>query len=84
MRLSTLQQGQKAIITGLCAGEGHEACVLDAELERRLLELGFQEGVKVEVLHQGHHRPMAVQIADFTIALRHAEADAVEVEPLSS
>jgi ferrous iron transport protein A len=83
MRLSQLAQGQHAIIIGLCAGEGSALCVLDAELERRLLELGFQEGVKVEVLHQGRHRPMAVQIADFTIALRHSEADAVEVEVAS-
>ena len=72
MKLSDLSQGKKARITGIGAD--------DPELQRRLLELGFQEGVSVEVLHRGRRTPMAVQIADFTIALRLREASALEVE----
>jgi len=52
-----------------------------AELERRLLELGFVEGAVVEVLHQGLFGadPIAVRVADSTIALRRREAMAVIV-----
>lgn len=52
-----------------------------AELERRLLELGFVEGAEVEVLHEGLFGadPIAVRVADTTIALRRREAMAVTV-----
>ena len=50
-----------------------------AELERRLLELGFVEGARVEVLHEGPlgRDPMAVRVNDTTIALRRREAMAI-------
>jgi ferrous iron transport protein A len=52
------------------------------ELERRLLELGFVEGAIVELLHQGLFGgdPIAVRVADTTIALRRREAMAILVE----
>jgi len=52
-----------------------------AELERRLLELGFVEGAHVEVLHEGPlgRDPIAVRVNDTTIALRRREAMAVLV-----
>jgi ferrous iron transport protein A len=52
-----------------------------AELERRLLELGFVEGAKVEVLHEGlvGRDPIAVRVNDATIALRRREAMAILV-----
>jgi ferrous iron transport protein A len=51
------------------------------ELERRLLELGFVEGAAVELLHQGLFGgdPIAVRVADTTIALRRREAMAIIV-----
>jgi ferrous iron transport protein A len=51
------------------------------ELERRLIELGFVEGAAVELLHQGLFGgdPIAVRVADTTIALRRREAMAVRV-----
>lgn len=51
------------------------------ELERRLIELGFVEGAKVELLHQGLFGgdPIAVRVAASTIALRRREAMAVIV-----
>jgi ferrous iron transport protein A len=51
------------------------------ELERRLLELGFVEGALVELLHEGlfGRDPIAVRVADATIALRRREAMAVLV-----
>jgi ferrous iron transport protein A len=52
-----------------------------AELERRLLELGFVEGALVEILHEGPlgRDPIAVRVNNTTIALRRREAMAVLV-----
>jgi ferrous iron transport protein A len=57
-----------------------------AELERRLIELGFVEGARVEILHQGLVRrdPIAVRINDATIALRRRDAAGIIVEPEGS
>ncbi len=55
-----------------------------AELERRLLELGFVEGARVEILHQGlfGRDPIAIRVDGATIALRRREAGAILVEAL--
>ena len=52
-----------------------------AEIERRLLELGFVEGASVEILHEGPvgRDPIAVRVNNTTIALRRREAMAVLV-----
>jgi ferrous iron transport protein A len=52
------------------------------ELERQLLEMGFTEGARVEILHQGAiaHDPIAVRVDNITIALRRREAMAVVVQ----
>ncbi|RJF69475.1 FeoA family protein [Rhodopseudomonas palustris] len=49
------------------------------ELESRLIELGFVEGAKVEVLHEGiiGRDPIAVRVDNVTIAVRRREAMAV-------
>ncbi len=49
---------------------------------RRLRELGFDEGVSVELLHQGPlgGDPIACRIGRMTIALRRRQAGAVIVE----
>jgi ferrous iron transport protein A len=54
-----------------------------AELERRLIELGFVEGAQVEVLHQGlfGRDPIAVRVNETTVALRRREVAAILVEP---
>jgi len=51
----------------------------NVELERRLLELGFLEGVRVEVLHEGAigRDPIAVRVDNITVALRRREAMAI-------
>ena len=61
------------------AGDGLSA----DELERRLLELGFVEGARVEILHQGllGRDPIAVRINEATVALRRREAASILVEP---
>lgn len=52
-----------------------------AELERRLIELGFVEGAEVELLHEGlfGRDPIAVRVSETTVALRRREARAVLV-----
>ncbi|MCC8937395.1 FeoA family protein [Bradyrhizobium ivorense] len=52
------------------------------ELEQRLVEMGFVEGARVEILHEGTIRrdPIAVRVDTITIALRRSEAMAVIVE----
>lgn len=49
------------------------------ELERRLLEFGFVEGARVEVLHQGAigGDPIAVRLDDMRVALRRRDAGQV-------
>ena len=53
-----------------------------AELERRLIELGFVEGAWVEVLHEGlfGRDPIAVRVNEATVALRRREAAAILVD----
>jgi ferrous iron transport protein A len=51
------------------------------ELESRLIELGFIEGVSIEVLHEGFfgRDPIAIRINNVTVALRRREAMAIIV-----
>ncbi len=46
------------------------------EIEHRLIELGFVEGARVEILHEGvfARDPIAVRVNNATIALRRREA----------
>lgn len=49
---------------------------------RRLRELGFDHGVAIEALHRGALRgPLACRVGRMIIALRHAVAASVIVEP---
>ena len=53
------------------------------ELEQQLLEMGFTEGARVEILHEGalSRDPIAVRVDHITIALRRREALAIVVQP---
>jgi ferrous iron transport protein A len=54
-----------------------------AELERLLLEIGFVEGARVEILHEGPfgRDPIAVRVDDMRVALRRREAAAIFLQP---
>lgn len=54
----------------------------DATATRRMHEMGFDEGVEVEVLHRAPlgGDPIAVRVGGATIALRRAQAALVELE----
>jgi ferrous iron transport protein A len=51
------------------------------EVESRLIELGFVEGARVEVLHEGivGRDPIAIRVENVTIAVRRREAMAIIV-----
>ena len=80
MPLGLAQRGYIGVIQHLSAGDAGSA-LSDIELESRLIELGFVEGARVEVLHEGPvgRDPIAVRVNNTTIALRRREAMAVLV-----
>jgi ferrous iron transport protein A len=80
--LSTGRKGFAGVIAEVRPGAA--AGGLDgAEIERRLLEMGLIEGAPIEIVHEGlfGRDPIAVKLADRTVALRRREARAVMVRP---
>ncbi len=78
--LGLAKRGYCGVILHLAAHEVNSA-LSAIELESRLIELGFVEGARVEVLHEGivGRDPIAVRIENVTIAVRRREAMAVIV-----
>lgn len=82
--LSIAGTGDVGVIVQV-GGEGDAESVGRPELERRLLEMGFVEGARVKVLHEGFigRDPIAVQLDDMRVALRRREAADVMVRSLA-
>ena len=80
MRLGLARRGYSGVIQHLDTKEV-DSSLSALELESRLIELGFVEGARVEVLHEGiiGRDPIAVRIENVTIAVRRREAMAVIV-----
>jgi ferrous iron transport protein A len=80
MPLGLAKRGYCGVIQHLAAGDAGSA-LSDVELESRLIELGFVEGARVEVLHEGivGRDPIAVRVENITIAVRRREAMAIIV-----
>ena len=80
MPLGLAKRGYCGVIQHLAAGDAGSA-LSDIELESRLIELGFVEGARVEVLHEGivGRDPIAVRVENVTIAVRRREAMAIIV-----
>jgi ferrous iron transport protein A len=78
--LGLAQRGYTGVIHHLSAKDAGSA-LSDIELESRLIELGFVEGARVEVLHEGlvGRDPIAVRVDNITIAVRRREAMAIIV-----
>ena len=76
--LETLPRKQHAIVAAI------EWARLAGPEARRLRELGFDEGVDVEVLHRATlgQGPIACRIGRMTVALRRAVAGAIQVSPM--
>ncbi|WP_298106693.1 FeoA domain-containing protein [Bradyrhizobium sp.] len=79
-RLGSAKRGYSGKIHKVAA-DGVNSSLSALELESRLLELGFVEGARVEVLHEGivGGDPIAVRIDNVTVAMRRREAMAVIV-----
>ena len=75
--LETLPRRQHGIVAAI---DWAKLAVPEA---RRLRELGFDEGVDVEVLHRAAlgRGPIACRIGRMTVALRRAVAGAIQVSP---
>lgn len=77
--LSRTRKGDRGVIVKVGGHCHHDEQTL--ELERRLLELGFVEGARVQVLHEGlfGRDPIAMKLDDTRIALRRHEAASLSV-----
>ena len=82
--LSASSTGDAGVIVRV-GSEGEDEGLGRTELERRLLEMGFVEGARIRVLHEGFigRDPIAVQLDDMRVALRRREAADVMVKSLA-
>jgi len=78
--LGLARRGYTGTIQHLAAGSTSSA-LPEVELESRLIELGFVEGARVEILHEGivGRDPIAVRVDNITVAVRRREAMAIIV-----
>ena len=78
--LGLANRGFSGVVHRIAATEAGSA-LSDIELETRLIEMGFVEGARVQVLHEGAigRDPIAVRVENITIAVRRREAMAVIV-----
>ena len=76
--LETLPRKQHGIVAAI------EWARLAGPEARRLRELGFDEGVDVEVLHRGPIGgcPIALRVGNMMVALRRPQAAMIAVEPM--
>ena len=82
-RLSEARVGARGVIAEVradLAEGGHGVEV--GEMQRRLLEFGFVEGARIELIHEGAIRrdPIAVRLDDMRVALRRRDAHDVIVK----
>ena len=79
IRLSQARRGDRGVIVQVGDHRDHDEHAL--ELERRLLELGFVEGARIELLHEGlvGGDPIAMKVDDMRVALRRHEASGLIV-----
>ncbi len=80
----SLAEGRRGFSGVIVDVQGHEAAgggLAPAELQRRLLEMGFVEGARVEIIHEGliGRDPICVRLDDMRVALRRRDARGVLV-----
>jgi ferrous iron transport protein A len=75
--IERLSPGQTATIVAI------DRAGLDLETARRLHELGFDEGVDIELLHRAPFGgdPLAIRVGNMVVAVRRAMAALIEIEP---
>ena len=83
-KTQSLGQAQRGFIGRILALDT-KACgsvIAPGELESRLIEMGFVEDARVEILHEGMfgRAPIAVRVNNATVAIRRREAMAIIVD----
>jgi len=80
IKLSQARRGDRGVIVEVGSHCHHQTT--EVELERRLLELGFVEGARVELIHEGlfGRDPIAIKVDDMRVALRRHEAASLTVK----
>lgn len=75
--IERLSRGEVVTITAI------DRAGLDPETAQRLHELGFDEGVDVELLHRAPFGgdPLAVRVGNMVVALRLSMARLIEIAP---
>jgi Fe2+ transport system protein FeoA len=72
------------VVTKLCCAKKGDTCKIlkiEGDIRCRLSELGFNPNEVIRVVnHNGKNNPLYIQIRDYSIALRHCEAECIEVE----
>lgn len=77
MHLSDLSPGQSAVFTGF------EPELHDSAAARQLIEMGFDDGVEITMLHRAAFGdPIAVRVGGMIVALRRAQSRTIAVAPL--
>ena len=78
--LGLARRGYAGVVQHLAAHRA-ESAWSDTELETRLIEMGFVEGARIQVLHEGlvGRDPIAVRVENVTVAVRRREAMAIIV-----
>lgn len=80
----SLGQAQRGFIGRIRAidATGCTSALEPMELENRLIEMGFVEDARVEILHEGMfgRDPIAVRVDNATVAIRRREAMAILVD----
>ena len=79
--LGEAKRGYTGVVQRIAADTATGSALSATELESRLIEFGFVEGARVEVLHEGAiaRDPIAVRVENITVAVRRREAMAVIV-----
>lgn len=80
VRLDQLPRQQPAVIAAI------DWQAIAPQSARRLREMGFDEGVAIEVRHRsawGGRGPLACQVGRMLIAIQHSHAIAITVRPAS-
>ncbi len=75
--ITALAPGEVALIAAI------DRAGLDPDTAQRLCELGFDEGVDVEILHRAPFGgdPIAVRVGNMVVALRRDMAGLIEITP---
>jgi ferrous iron transport protein A len=76
--IASMRRGEVATIVSV----DHDGC--DPQVARQLHEMGFDDGVEIELLHRAPlgGDPLAVRVGSMVVALRQRLAALIVIEPI--